>query len=88
MGSWLPLSNTHTMRRPASDIEAQHRAADYRARDILAVKDSLARMNANPDGTFSGSLDLSKLFAAGHSLGGMAAFRACQLDSSALSGRG
>jgi len=71
-------------RQPVSDLEAQHQAADYRARDILTVKDQLARMNANPDSAFSGSLDLSKLFAAGHSLGGMAAFRACQLDSSIL----
>ena len=67
-----------------SDVDVQHQAADSRARDILSVKDALVRMNADPDGAFLGSSDLSKLFAAGHSLGGMAAFRACQLEPSIL----
>jgi predicted dienelactone hydrolase len=80
----LPLPKEARPAQKGSDLEVQQQAADFRARDILSVKEALARMNADPDGAFVGSFDLSKLFAAGHSLGGMAAFRACQLEPSIL----
>ena len=69
--------------RQVSDFVAQQEAADYRARDILFVKRELARLN-NSDGLWGNSLDLSKVSVMGHSLGGMAAFRACQLDPGLL----
>jgi Platelet-activating factor acetylhydrolase, isoform II len=81
----LPLPKEARPPQPASDIDAQHQAADYRARDILFVKQALTRLDVDSDSLFRGSLDLSRLSVAGHSLGGMAAFRACQLDSTILS---
>jgi pimeloyl-ACP methyl ester carboxylesterase len=78
----LPLPKELRPTQRGSDLEVQHQAADFRARDILSVRDALVRMNADPESRYVGSFDLSKLFVAGHSLGGMAAFRACQLEPS------
>lgn len=71
---------THASPPQPSDLIAQRRAADYRAKDILFVKRRLAALNQAADEGFGNSLDLSKVSVVGHSLGGMAAFRACQLD--------
>lgn len=81
----VPLPKEARPPQPSSDVEAQHEAADYRARDMLASRNALARMNAEPGGPFEGKLDLAKVSVAGHSLGGMAAFRACQLDAAIAS---
>lgn len=78
----LPLPKEARPPQKGSDLDVQHQAADFRARDILSVRNALARMNADPDSPFAGSFDMSKFYAAGHSLGGMAAFRACQLEPS------
>lgn len=80
--SLLPLPKQARPPQEGSDLDLQHQAADFRARDILSVRDALAQMNADPHSPFVGRFDLSKLFAVGHSLGGMAAFRACQLEPS------
>ncbi len=75
-----PLPKSALAPRQVSDLVAQQEAADCRARDILFVKRQLAGLNQAANGPFGNSLDLSKVSVAGHSLGGMAAFRACQLD--------
>ena len=78
----IPLPKEARPSRTGSDLDVQNQAADFRARDILSVREALVQLNADPETKFVGSFDLSKLFAAGHSLGGMAAFRACQLEPS------
>ena len=80
----LPLPKEARPARKGSDLEVQQQAADFRARDVLSVREALVRMNADSDRAFVGSFDLSKLVVVGHSLGGMAAFRACQLEPSIL----
>jgi hypothetical protein len=54
--------------------------ADVEAADLRYVVDQLERIDRNRASTFFGRLDLTEVAAVGHSLGGMAAIRACQLD--------
>jgi predicted dienelactone hydrolase len=54
--------------------------ADVEAADLRYVVDQLERVDRNRASTFFGRLDLTEIAAVGHSLGGMAALRACQLD--------
>jgi hypothetical protein len=54
--------------------------ADVEAADLRYVVDQLERVDRNRASTFFGRLDLTAVAAVGHSLGGMAAIRACQLD--------
>jgi pimeloyl-ACP methyl ester carboxylesterase len=55
--------------------------ADIEAADLRFVIDQLQRIDRNRDSQFFARLDLTRLAAVGHSLGGMAAVRACQLDA-------
>lgn len=56
--------------------------AEVWARDIRFVIDQLMKLNASESASlFSGHLDMSALGAFGHSLGGLAALRACQTDA-------
>jgi predicted dienelactone hydrolase len=69
---------------PSADAERQamQDRADYRSRDILFVKKMLAELNIENKNIFSGRLDLHRVAVVGHSLGGMAAMRACEVDAS------
>lgn len=69
---------------PSADAERQamQDGADYRSRDILFVKKKLAGLDIEKKNTFSGRLDLHRVALVGHSLGGMAAMRACEVDAS------
>jgi pimeloyl-ACP methyl ester carboxylesterase len=61
--------------------QAMQDTADYRAQDILFAKAKLGELAADAKSFFSNRLDLHRVAAVGHSLGGMAAMRACQLDA-------
>jgi hypothetical protein len=52
-------------------------AADYKAQDMKFVADQMARLTTPP---LAGHLDLSRIGAFGHSLGGNAAFELCRTD--------
>jgi hypothetical protein len=67
---------------PSQDMLAQKQTADYRAQDIIFVKKKLAELTGSGKSLFRNRLDLSRVAALGHSLGGMAAMRACQIDAS------
>lgn len=66
---------------PGQDMQAQHVTADYRAQDMLFVKQKLAELAGRDRGPFRNRLDLSRVAVLGHSLGGMAALRACQREA-------
>jgi len=66
---------------PTQDMQAQRSTADYRAEDILFVKKQLAKLVGSSKTPFRNRLDLSRVVALGHSIGGMAALRACQIDA-------
>jgi dienelactone hydrolase len=50
------------------------------AADISFVPDRLEKLDRNPDSLFTGKLDMVHVGAFGHSIGGRAVGRACQLD--------
>ena len=53
---------------------------ETRAKDAVYVLDRLAELNTEAGGRFNGRLDLERVGMFGHSVGGVAAGRACQLD--------
>ena len=52
--------------------------------DLRFVLGQLERLDAAPSSPFSGRLDLTRVGAFGHSMGGLAVVRACQLESRLL----
>ena len=58
---------------------ARARVAE-RARDAIFVLDQLGQLDAAAQGRFAGRLDLQRVGILGHSLGGMTAGDACQMD--------
>ena len=67
---------------PTED-QFQNRAEimDYYAKDVRFAIDAISGLNAaDPDGTFTGTLKLSRIAAIGHSSGFVAAGTACRLD--------
>lgn len=64
-----------------SERQAMQDTADYRAQDIFFAKAKLGELAADPKSLFGSRLDLHRVATVGHSLGGMAALRACQLDA-------
>lgn len=54
---------------------------ETRARDAVFVLDKLAELHTEAGGQFSSRFDLEQVGIFGHSVGGVAAGRACQLDS-------
>lgn len=76
-----PLPKDQAVRQPGSDIDAQREEAEYRAEDIEFVKQKLIQLSTEGEGRFANRLDYSRISVVGHSLGGMAAFRACQIDA-------
>jgi hypothetical protein len=67
---------------PSLEGDANLNELDWHATDIRFVLDQLSRPNVpgSPALPFAGHLDLSEVGAFGHSLGGIAAAHACQLD--------
>ena len=84
-GRRIPLNRT---RRPSAASPDDERLAyrngrmEWQANDIRFVLNELARQNRmSPESVpFSGRLDLKRVGAFGHSAGGRAAARACQID--------
>ncbi len=58
----------------------QRRANEVQAADLVFALNQLRDANASGISPFVGRLDLTRVAAVGHSLGGMSAIRACQLD--------
>ena len=63
---------------PAAFERLYRERVEVRAADAAFVLDRLAALNGEPDGRFSGRLDLARAGAFGHSLGGVAAAELCQ----------
>lgn len=85
-GRWVPFERSH--REAAGSSEDQHIAyentrVEWWAADIRFVLDELFRQNRarSTETPFAGHLDLKRVGAFGHSVGGRAAARACQLDN-------
>src|SRR5262249_16348431 len=66
---------------PSQDMKAVNAAADYPAQDIIFVKKKVAEVTNRGSDIFRNRLDISKVAVVGHSLGGMAALRVCQIDA-------
>jgi len=66
---------------PSQDMQALRNEADYRAQDMIFVKKKLAELTGAGKNPFRRRLDLSRVAVFGHSIGGMAALRACQIDA-------
>lgn len=64
------------------DLVFRQRAAvcDYKAADLRSVADYLERLEPSPTGLSADRLDLTRLGALGHSLGGNAALEWCRAD--------
>ncbi|UVI33794.1 alpha/beta hydrolase family protein [Paenibacillus spongiae] len=62
-----------------TDFDAWDRLLDIRTKGISRLMDELPEMNIN-HGMLKGKLDLERIGAIGHSLGGAAMFRAAQVD--------
>jgi len=60
--------------------QEMEKAADYRARDIVFANGKLSEVAADTRSLFRNRLDLHRVAVVGHSIGGMAALRACQLE--------
>jgi len=68
--------------RPNGAVAYQLAQVPLRAADVRFVVDQLARLGALSGGTrFAGALDLGRIGAFGHSLGGIAAASACRFDA-------
>jgi hypothetical protein len=67
---------------PSLEGDANLNQLEWHANDIRFVLDQLSRANVSRDPAlpFAGHLDLRRVGAFGHSLGGIAAAHACQLD--------
>ena len=70
------------MKKPHGYIDYADERIEVMATDIPFVIDELARYNdgPKPGAPFAGHLDLSRVGAFGHSIGGMVSARACQID--------
>jgi dienelactone hydrolase len=62
------------------DEQSLSLAVSVRSKDLTFVVDELARLNGEAGGPFAGTLDLSRVAAAGHSLGGLAALLSLKQD--------
>lgn len=70
-----------------AEADAQNASARFvqlrvetRAQDAIFALDQIVRLGGEQDGRFHGRLDLERIGIFGHSLGGMTAASACQLD--------
>jgi hypothetical protein len=70
-------------KKPHGFIDYAHDRIDLMAADIRFVIDKLSQYNNTPElgAPFAGHLDLSRIGAFGHSIGGMTSARACQIDN-------
>ncbi len=77
---WSNLAAAPGTSRRAGDQDIYRDRVEVRARDAVFALDRLAELNADGGGRFAGRLDMEQVGIAGHSVGGVAAGRACQLD--------
>jgi hypothetical protein len=68
-------------RKPGNEGSNAMKSASVRAADIRFVIDQLHHLNAQKESIYYGRLELARLGVFGHSAGGRAAARACQLDA-------
>jgi pimeloyl-ACP methyl ester carboxylesterase len=70
-------------RKPHGYIDYAYERIEVMAADIRFVIDELAKYDRSPPlgAPFAGRLDLGRVGAFGHSIGGMTSARACQIDS-------
>ena len=66
---------------PSLEGEANLNQLEWHANDIRFVLDELTHLNKASAYPFAGHVDLSRVGAFGHSLGGLVAAHACQIDS-------
>lgn len=71
---------------PAVDKAAADRLVMLWAADAIFVINQMERLNAAPEGRFSGRLDLTRLGVLGHSLGGATAAEVCSRDTRCQAG--
>jgi predicted dienelactone hydrolase len=70
------------VKKPHGYIDYAYERIEVMARDVRFVIDQLSRYNnPQPGVPFAGHLDLNRLGAFGHSIGGMTSARACQIDN-------
>lgn len=81
-GRQIAYSDKRWPTTPSVEGEANLNQLGWHANDIRFVLDELTRANlaGSPTLPFAGHLDLNHVGAFGHSIGGMAAAHACQLD--------
>jgi predicted dienelactone hydrolase len=77
---WPPIATTNTA-VDSPHLRFYQERVEVRAQDAVFVLEQLARLNADSGGLLGGHLDLSQLGVFGHSVGGVAAPRACQLEA-------
>ena len=80
-GRQIAYSDKRWPQTPSVEGEANLNQLEWHANDIRFVLDELTRENLGSSSVpFAGHLDFSHVGAFGHSFGGIAAARACQLD--------
>lgn len=79
--AWPALGPTASGTGQVSHEDFYRERVETRARDAVFALDELAEMNSEAGGKFANRLDLERVGIFGHSVGGVAAGRACQIDS-------
>lgn len=75
------MMGSHLAKTLRGDDQSISFAVYVRIGDLRFVVNELARLNLRGNGPFAGSLDLSRIAVAGHSVGGMSAFLSAEHDS-------
>jgi pimeloyl-ACP methyl ester carboxylesterase len=75
------LPNNHVTEPTEDQFNSPTEIRDYYGKDLQFAIDEISKLDAaDPDGTFTGRLRLSRIAAIGHSSGFVAAATACKLD--------